>query len=67
MKRTFNNTLKYHGKEGLVEIGVDALMPFAEMKTICGGDLTSELPVNMLEGELVLSSNHTRDALRPMA
>ena len=55
-----------HDSKLTVEIGVDALMPVAEMKTICG-DLTSELPVNMLEGALVLSSNHTRDALRHLA
>jgi hypothetical protein len=53
-----------HDSTLTVEIGVDALMPFAEM-TICGGDLTSELPFDVLE--LVLSSNHTRDALRQMA
>ena len=53
-----------HDSTLTVEIGVDALMPVAEM-TICGGDLTSELPFDVLEGDL--SSNHTRDALRQMA
>ena len=52
-----------------VEIGVDASKAFAEIKSISnlssGG--TSAPPVNMHEGELVLSSNHTRDALRQMA
>ncbi len=58
-----------HDSTLAVETGVDALMAFAEIKTICGltsgGDLTSAPPFDVLE--LVLSSNHTRDALRQMA
>ena len=55
-----------HDSTVSVEIGVDALTAFAEMiRTICGGELTSAPPFDVLE--LVLSSNHTRDALRQMA
>ena len=48
-----------HTSKLTVEIGVDAFTAFV------GGDLPSALPVDVLE--LVLSSNHSRDALRPMA
>ena len=58
-----------HDSTLAVETGVDALMAFAEIKTISnltsGSDLTSAPPFDVLEGDL--SSNHTRDALRQMA
>ena len=58
-----------HDSTLAVETGVDALIAFAEIKSISnltsGSDLTAAPPFDVLE--LVLSSNHTRDALRPMA